>query len=415
MKSLFTTALPYRFRNSLVNFYESSGDPGDTGGATGTGAGSHDSGNGNGGDNGNERDTMPGMTVTGTDLSNRGGVSSDGGKEGTDSNYMDMTTTEIADQFALDSDDNRTVAQKMQDFVTKMLVHGLTQNAIAKSLQKMADAFGWGVDIEGTVAKALTSIKRDNPDISDEAAKTKALTDGLAGAVSDITDQGGEHQISDWLSAGADASFDEAKIDPETGESTAAAPGSWEHFTQQFFGTEEGQKSAKEMIQGQADFMKGQFENLSWRKADALNKYTAATEKETGLLDDLIDQSKQGTGLFSPTKFKLAGEDIEFVPRAQRERANQLADFGAGRTDLAKSLLGEETTYADTTLEQSKFGSPEAGGLAYLDALRDQAKIGTGLSLAEGALDVSREGNKITKEGNEPGVLDFIQAVGSIL
>ena len=392
MDTLFRTPQRYRFRNNLVFGVSGGADSHD---ASGKSHGQSSGPSGGTGHGGGEQDTMGGMTVTGTRPSKHKSPG-DGGEGG----YMGMTTADLADKFSLNSKDTRSVPEKVQDFVTKMLVHGLTQNVIAKNLQKAADLAGLDVDIEGSVAKALTDVREKNPDISEEAATSKALTNAVTSTVTSMQKkdpQRGGERIANWLSSGVGDSYKEARIDPSTGESTAPAQGSWADYTEQYFGTPEGTQSMQEMLQGQADFMKQQTEE--WQTGVG-----EATEKQTGLLDDLIDQSQTGTGMFSPVKFKLAGRDVDFVPRAKREQATQLAGFG-------QQGLANQTGYLDNVLKNAPVRSPEAGGLAYLDSLKDMTKMGEGFSLAREGM---ASGEKMQREAGEPGVLDYIKAVGSL-
>ena len=433
---LFTTPLPPRFRNSLVDFGRGSPDSGSgPGGSQGPGDSNSSGGGGsNGGSNGgsDQPDTMGGMTVTGKRDTGPAGGKSPG--PGSEHSNLDMSAADFADKVdkAFSLKDKRTTAQKVKDFLSnlpaKALTHMISQNVFAKNIQKALDAVDIGFDIESAVAKALTSVKKDNPNISDVAAQRKATESALTSAIDEGNKQhGDEHNVSDWLQSGLADSYEEARINPTTGESTAPKEGTWDHYVEQFFGSPEGSKSMQDMLQGRADYMKEQQEAWKGTQETALDEYGTdvdrygqGVEKQAGLLDDLVEQSREGSGLFSPVKFKLAGQEIGFVPKAQRAQADQMASLGQGQVGVLKSLLdaqqglyGKKSAQADKSLEQSKLGAPDSGGVAYLDSLKDLAKTGEGISLAGKSLAEQVKAGDRTADANKPGVLDYMKAIGS--
>ena len=334
---------------------------------------------------------------------------SENGREGFD---FDFDTTEL--DSALATGDTQTIAQKVKTYLKKALAYGLTQNVIAKNLQKLADFAGLNIDLESIVATALTSIKTADPTLSDEAANTKALQEGITTALASVTDQGGEQAATDWFGEGLAASFQEAEIDPETGASTGAAPGSWDDYVDQFFGSDEGMASARDMLIGQADFIKQQYNDWQGKSDKALADYTSATQERTGLLDSLIEQSETSTGLFSPVEFTLAGKQVAFVPKAQRAQADQQAQFSSDKLGASSSLYGAQTAAADTSLANSTAAAPNTGQLAYLDQLRQLATTGESIDVARDTLTSNNENAAASLEAGEPGILDYIQGISTL-
>ena len=240
------------------------------------------------------------------------------------------------------------------------------------------------------------------------SGSTGASTSGEGGRDTSITPTVVETIISDVTSGSTN---------------TSPAQGTWSDYVNKFFGTEEGMKSAKTMLQEQANYVAQQFE--TWLKDSTSNTDTYTdqlgtyTKKQNSLLDDLIDQSKEGTGLFSPIKFKLAGQEIEFVPKAQRAQADQMAGFGqtslANSTGMLDNILNAKQTQAKNALTNSQAGAPNNGELAYLDQLRQMAQTSEEAALAREAI-ASKEGMASDQlKANEPGVFDYLKAGSSLL
>lgn len=267
-----------------------------------------------------------------------------------------------------------------------------------------ATAIGWGaaqiasVVADRSPANISTQLGVDTSTATDISNELEGLSDGEA---SDILTQ-------------AAAAVETGEVDETTSTTeNAAQPGSWEHFVNQFFGTSEGQKSALEMYQGQADYMKQQVDQWKATRGAELKGLEDANTKSTGLLDDLIDQSKSGTGLFSPVSFTLAGQQIEFVPRALREQAAQEALMVQQQYTNANTLYTNQADAADDTLTNMAAVSPHTASLGYLDSLGTMSSTGAGIDYADRALEQAGNIAGDQLEANEPGFLDTLKGIGT--
>lgn len=157
-------------------------------------------------------------------------------------------------------------------------------------------------------------------------------------------------------------------------EASAMADGgsvssTWDTFVDEFVSTDEGSAIISSMIAGQDDY-----------KTQKLQDFDDATVKQTGLLDSLIDQSQTGTGLFSPVKFTLAGDEVAFVPKAQREQASQEALFGQERVgnfgNLYTAALADKTLSANMADADANREASEPGLLDWIKGIGTAAETG---------------------------------------
>jgi hypothetical protein len=241
------------------------------------------------------------------------------------------------------------------------VAYGLTQNAAVQGLESALNTIGIDIDfkdeVKGLLDKGLT---RDEAVSQVSSNVTSSLEDA------DIGDDA-RSEIMSTLAKATD--FAEAD-DP------MSHPDSFEFFANQFANTEEGKAIITDMYNGSAQLSKQQFETLK-----------ETTEKQNGLLDSLIDQSQTGTGLFSPISFTIQGQEVSFVPRSKRAQAAQEATLG-------QDIVGNQTGLLTAALG--------------LDALKQKWDIA---QMQDENTDTAQE---FHQEASEPGVLDWIQAIGSL-
>lgn len=88
-------------------------------------------------------------------------------------------------------------------------------------------------------------------------------------------------------------------------------------------------------------------------KEAATNKYlqqsAEATKPYTDLLNQYIKQGNEGTGLFSPVSFGFGGQQMaSFVPKSNRNLADQLTGYGKASTSANVGLLQDALNAATT-------------------------------------------------------------------
>ena len=147
-------------------------------------------------------------------------------------------------------------------------------------------------------------------------------------------------------------------------------PGSFEFFMDQFKNTDEGKAILQDMYHGQNEYV----------SSSLFDQQRDEVTQQSGLLDSLIDQSQTGTGLFSPVSFKIAGQEVSFVPKALRAQAAQEAGLGQQKVDNAIGLFGSGYALDKIIQDATQFKAS--------DQNVDQAR-----------------------DAQEPGVLDYLKAV----
>lgn len=152
----------------------------------------------------------------------------------------------------------------------------------------------------------------------------------------------------------------------------------WDAFVDEWLGVT-GKPSFEEAFGEAAAFQRAEAEGL-----------IEAVERETGeyggLLDNLIGQAQEGTGIFTPLKVMAAGQNLNFVPRPQREFAEQIR--GLGKERLETGLLAPKTRY-ETAAERD----PSRARLGFLEAMAPLARETADIGLRRQELaDVSRRG-----------------------
>ena len=324
--------LPKKFRDGLIDFW---GDPSDGPEGLGNGVGGP-SGTGSGpGGGGAEAGTM------------EGGWHGDLTGDTIDGNESPSSTV-----------DDRGLADKALDAVLEAakrgLTYGITQNKAAQALEGILNIAGLEVDFKDTVKGFLD----DGYTPSEAASKaSEAVQDALDKS---SLDNGQKDEASEYLNI-----LKTPEPAPEDD------PSSFEFFINQFKETTEGKAILQDMYNGQATFATQQF--------DELKKAAAGSNS---LLDDLIDQSKTGTGLFTPVSFMLEGQEISFVPKMNMARANNLIAMEQKKMDNALSQFG--------------------GGLALDKFKQDDYQF-----------EQSGERTDRSLDQREPGWLDYIKAFGS--
>jgi hypothetical protein len=105
------------------------------------------------------------------------------------------------------------------------------------------------------------------------------------------------------------------------------------------------------------------IEDTGFQK-DAYDKYIAgaqdATKPYTDVLADLMEQSRSGTGFYTPTKWRFGtGPVNSFLPKTALAQANQYAGFQQGATDvnvgLLKDILAGALKYTPNAAQRSYF------------------------------------------------------------
>jgi hypothetical protein len=180
-------------------------------------------------------------------------------------------------------------------------------------------------------------------------------------------------------------------------------PQVWNDYVNQFYDTalEQYQTQAKQINEatGKAN-----------TSLDALTgSTTAARDKQTGLLDNLISNLQAGNN-YSPVKFNVGGNDVSFIPRANRDTATLISNLGQNNVSNATS-----TASTNAPIEQQKVTntalSSTAGNaiLSYLGALKNLASDETKKIATEKGIDINQQ----QVEQNEPGILDYLKGIGS--
>lgn len=435
------TTLPYRFRFGLVNFESDNGDrggPGGDKGGGGVGDGDHglgsssssgdssgddgkSSGSGSGGMSPDARaDSYRvgpdgiGMTVTGyrgSDDPSRKGIDGIGGGSG---NYNSNTFGQLMTSAAVKAP--AKITAKAKDIAQNLLgkvVDGLTLTNPVTGLANIGTKMYSGKTLGDHAAQAVANALASG--LSQEAAEAVGAAAVAAAVANDPSvKEGGFEGTDDIIFDAFTDHFIAARIDPNTGQSTAPKEGTWDHYVEQFFGTPEGIESAQALLKEHADYAKSQFDAWQASRDESVRDYGIAVNKQGGLLDDLIDQSREGTGLFSPVKFKLAGQEIAFTPRANRAQADQMAGFGKADLTNRVGLHGARSATADDTYQFSLPHSPVNADLAYLDQLKELAGKTEGIGIARDTL--TQQGNiaDADRKAREPGLLDYIKGAETL-
>lgn len=147
------------------------------------------------------------------------------------------------------------------------------------------------------------------------------------------------------------------------------------------------------------------YEDQATHAKDAAEQFntglTGATDKQSDLLNSLMTGSQEGTGMFKPFQFTVGGQQMSFVPRAQREQADQLSKFGQteleNRSQTLKDILGT-----------AGMTDPSASGLNYLSGLMKMAgseEDRTKTDLEKLRILSGQELGEKQLEANEPSVL----------
>ena len=344
--------LPKRFREGLIDFW---GDPGDgpegvgngVGGPSGTGDGP---GNSDGGASPADGPEGLGNGVGGP--SGTGSGPNGGGAEaGTEAGGYHGIQSEVADNSKGWMDKALDV---LANTAKRAATFGLTQNKAAQALEGLLNIAGYEVDFKDTVQGFL-----------DKGFETSEATSKAAESLSDMI---GKSDMSESDKDEAYKNLQDA-ITPEASKD----PNSFEFFMEQFKNTDEGKAILQDMYNGQNEYT----------STNLFNEQKDVVTQQTGLLDSLIDQSQTGTGLFSPISFKIAGQEVSFVPKALRAQAAQEADLGQQKVANAMGLFGSGLTLDKLAQDASQFERS--------DQNVDQQR-----------------------EANEPGWLDYLKGIGSL-
>lgn len=253
--------------------------------------------------------------------------------------------------------------------------------------------------ISSELDSLVETVAKDNPNV-DKAALKEALSgfrsgSYKSGAFSDTDERGG------GMVAGAQGNFGAASeyinslpsdtqnlikntltnLQPhyegienplsETG--TPSDPSSktfWNEFKTEFFSDT---NNAKDLMQEHADYISG-----------SAKKYTDTIE---------------GKGDISPFKFSLAGQDVSFVPRVNREVAKSVFDVAPAKSPSVGKLSYLDSLMAPSELEEQK---RKTDVIANLDATQAANAYNLGL----GNLDVAKE----RLEQESPGWMSYLGA-----
>ena len=120
-------------------------------------------------------------------------------------------------------------------------------------------------------------------------------------------------------------------------------------------GTQSFGKSAKDLTYDSANHMAN-------AGLDYQSGIQGAMDNQDIVLDRLLADSNQGSGLYNPINFKFMGNDVSFVPKSNMAQAAQQADFSKQRFDNTTSGL-------DKILASSQLTDPSNAGLKYLESL----------------------------------------------
>lgn len=108
-------------------------------------------------------------------------------------------------------------------------------------------------------------------------------------------------------------------------------------------GTDETRKSAKqriyENVAGQKEADQAYLDRMAGLDTTHLSGVNAAYAPYQTQLTDVLNQSQQGTGYFSPVRLSFGGQPVaSFVPRQNRELANQSLGIGKESAGIGTAL-----------------------------------------------------------------------------
>jgi soluble cytochrome b562 len=325
-------------------------------------------------------------------------------------------------EFSKDQEESEFSFAELIDNVWKTAATNLIgRNIIARTVEGIARFHPKykDLDFRDMVRDKLDSWTNQNPDATStekEAAEKEAMVSAWGDIAKGVKGEGKYNDVRDMQDK-----FNEAMTVEQDKLDAVPEKGSWDYYVHEFFNSEDGARSAREILQGQADYMKGQADEWKTSQDESLKSWTyntaAAKNKQNGILDDLIDQSKTSTGLFSPVSFRLNGQDVSFAPRANREQAAQQAGFGQTQFDNTTGyfdkLLANQNKLADDKLQNAGMSSPEAGPLAYLMSLKNMGEQSASIEHGIDLITSQNQNAAADRDAMKPGALDYIQALGS--
>ncbi len=133
------------------------------------------------------------------------------------------------------------------------------------------------------------------------------------------------------------------------------------------------------------------FDELIARSRDQSADLETAQGKQDSILDGLVADAQGGTGYYKPFNFRLMGQDQSFVPKANRDTAEQVAGFGQQGYDNASNTFTQlqaaganegnfgQKTFDNTSsalkdiLASASLTDPSNAGTKYLDSLMNMA------------------------------------------
>ena len=136
---------------------------------------------------------------------------------------------------------------------------------------------------------------------------------------------------------------------------TASTGKQWLGADQTMAGNQISNGSAKDLTYASANHMAN-------AGLDYQSGIQGAMDNQSGVIDKLLSDSNQGTGLYNPVNFKFMGNNVSFVPKANRAQAAQQADF-------SQQSFNNTTSGLDKILASSQLTDPSNAGLKYLESL----------------------------------------------
>lgn len=244
-------------------------------------------------------------------------------------------------------------------------VFGYNDNQVDQVAQKFMDATP---GLEKDVATGLAK------DVLDRASQNMtAATKGMS-----------EQEASDYSTENKDSVYTDA-IDSFSGGDTSIAGDGQTTATQ---GDDTG---AYQYNQNKRQILEDYVNKFYGTAKDAFDKQAGqisdATAEQKNVLDPLISGLQEGNNL-NPISYRAGPDTISYIPRSNRDTANQIADLGRGR--LGNALV------------EAGAGNAQ---LNYLDALLPLINQEAGAIGVDKGIDISQQG----LNQNEPGTLDKIK------
>lgn len=116
----------------------------------------------------------------------------------------------------------------------------------------------------------------------------------------------------------------------------------------------------------------------------------------TGLLNQMVSDAQNGAGMFKPASFMLGDQTYSYVPRMNRELADQIAGLG-------------KNIYSTANVT-----SPFAGDFAYLTAMQPIAQQDWQHGYLDRSLAQSGDLGNRQLDQNEPGILDYLTGINNL-